>query len=143
MTLERRVVKLETARRARQCAASSELVLVFETEDKATFRLSDGWHECRRADDESFAQFEARALADMRPDDVPRHRSRKIRTPKSKGRGDGLMPTSGTRRALRCIRCARMTGIPGLGASQTRPLRTPSRLPLFQRPANRRKSSLI
>jgi hypothetical protein len=66
MTLERRVVKLETARRARQCAASSELVLVFETEDKATFRLSDGWHECRRADDESFAQFEARALADMR-----------------------------------------------------------------------------
>jgi hypothetical protein len=93
MTLERRVVKLENGQRARPCAASSELVIVFETEDKATFRLSDGWHECLRADDESFAQFEARALADMRPDDVPRHRSRKIRTPKSKGRGDVLMPT--------------------------------------------------
>jgi hypothetical protein len=45
MTLEGRVLKLEIAPQARQCAASSDLVLVFETEDKATFRLPDGWHE--------------------------------------------------------------------------------------------------
>jgi nicotinamidase/pyrazinamidase len=50
---------------------------------------------------------------------------------------------SGGRRALRDIGSARMTGIPGLGASQTRPFRTPSQLSWFQRPGHRRKSRLI
>jgi hypothetical protein len=64
--LKARIIKLENYRRARQADFEEiDYVATFETQDKVTYRLSDGWHESRRAGDESYQQFEQRIKAEM------------------------------------------------------------------------------
>jgi hypothetical protein len=71
--LKARIIKLENYRRAREAAFEEiDYVATFD-QDKVTYRLSDGWHESRRAGDESYQQFEQRIKAEMRRRGLSKH----------------------------------------------------------------------